>query len=146
MLIMACFGIKLCLAQSLVIHHSNGTSTEVDLYNMPKVHFEDDKVLITSTVLDMEYPKDEVLGFTYKGGSTGIGNVTVKRGYNVEDDKIVFHGIKTTDRIAVYSVNGIRIPARITIENSTATLPLSSIPSGVYLLNVNGITSKFIKP
>ena len=49
------------------------------------------------------------------------------------------------DKIAVYTANGIRVPARITRSGSTATLPLNTIPSGVYMLSVNGRTSKFTK-
>ena len=40
-------------AQTLILHHTNGTTTDIDLYTMPQVKFQNDKVLITSTVLDM---------------------------------------------------------------------------------------------
>lgn len=44
-------GINQLNAQTLVLHHANGTTTDVQLYTMPQVKFEGDKVLITSTVL-----------------------------------------------------------------------------------------------
>lgn len=40
-------------AQTLVLHHANGKTTDVELYTQPQVKFVGDKVLITSTVLDM---------------------------------------------------------------------------------------------
>lgn len=133
-------------AQTLVLHHANGTTTDVQLYTLPQVKFEGDKVLITSTVLDMEYPKQDVLRFTYKGGGSGISKPNGKAEYSQENGQLVFRGIKSTDNIAVHTAKGIRVPVRIQRSGSTATLPLSAIPSGIYLLSVNGRTSKFTKP
>ena len=132
-------------AQTLVLHHANGTTTDVDLYTQPQVKFEGDKVLITSTVLDMEYDKQDVLRFTYKGSSLGISNPKEKAKVSHENGQLVFHGIKSSDKISVHTVNGIRVPVRLQHSGSSATLPLSAIPSGVYLLTVNGRTSKFTK-
>lgn len=143
--LLALIGISSTNAQTLVLHHANGTTTDVQLYTMPQVKFEGDKVLITSTVLDMEYPKTDVLRFTYKGGTLAISSPKDKANVSQENGQLIFYGIKSSDKIAVYTANGIRIPTRITRSGSTATLPLNAIPSGVYMLSVNGRTSKFTK-
>ena len=146
MLAALCCG-QQAMAQTLVLHHADGTTTDVELYTMPQVTFQNDKVLITSTVLNMEYPKENVLRFTYKGGTaTSVGKLKPNADYTQKNDQIVFHGIKSADKVAVYSANGIRVPVRLVRCGSDVTLSLSSIPSGVYLLNVNGKTSKFTKP
>lgn len=132
-------------AQTLVLQHANGKTTDVELLTLPKVQFQNDKVLITSTVLNMEFPKDDVLNFTFKGKGTSINTTKGNLNYSKENGQIVFHGIKSSDKIAVYNAKGIQIPVKIQRSGEHATLPLSSIPSGVYLLNVNGRTSKFTK-
>lgn len=132
-------------AQTLVLHHANGKTTDVELYTQPQVKFVGNKVLITSTVLDMEYDKQDVLRFTYKGGSTGISTPNAKADVSQENGQLVFHGVKSTDKIMVHTVKGILVPVRLQHSGSSATLPLSAIPSGVYLLTVNGRTSKFTK-
>ena len=131
----------------LVLHHADGSTTDVELFLQPRIEFKGDKVLITSMVLDMEYPKENILSFTYKGKESGIKPVRPDIKYSAENGRLVFHGIKSTDKVAVYSTNGVRIPVQITRSGGNdAVLQLSSIPSGVYLLNVNGKTSKFTKP
>ena len=45
------------MSQTLVIHHADGTITDVELYTRPVVTFQEDKILISSPVLSMEYPK-----------------------------------------------------------------------------------------
>lgn len=132
-------------AQTLVLQHANGKTTDVELLTLPKVQFQNDKVLITSTVLNMEFPKDDVLNFTFKGKSTGINTPKGNLNYSKENGQIVFHGVNSSDKIAVYNAKGIQIPVKIQRSGDQATLSLSSIPSGVYLLNINGRTSKFTK-
>ena len=132
-------------AQTLVLHHANGKTTDVALYTQPQIKFVGDKVLITSTVLDMEYDKQDVLSFTYKGSTLSISNPQEKAKVSQENGQLVFHGIKSTDKISVHTVKGIRVPVRLQHSGSSATLPLSAIPSGAYLLTVNGRTSKFTK-
>lgn len=146
MLAALCCG-QQAMAQTLVLHHADGTTTDVELFTLPQIKFQNDKVLITSTVLDMEYPKEDVLRFTYKGGTTtSIGKVKPDAHYTQNADQIVFHGIKSADKVAVYTTSGVRVPVTLTRSGDNISLPLSAIPAGVYLLNVNGKTSKFTKP
>ena len=144
--LLACAGIRQVTAQTLVLHHADGTTTDVELYTRPQVKFQDDKVVITSTVLNMEYPKSDILRFTYRGSFSGISTPSTKANYTQKDGQLVFRGIKSNEKIAVYTANGIRVPVNIFRSGDTATLPLNAIPSGVYLLNVNDKTSKFVKP
>lgn len=133
-------------AQTLVLHHADSTTTDVELFTQPQVMFESNKVLIVSTVLNMEYPKDNVLRFTYKGSSNSIKLPQTNADFTREDGLLVFHNIHPAASIAVYTVNGIRVPVIVQRSGSSVTLPISAIPSGVYLLSVNGRTSKFTKP
>lgn len=133
-------------SQTLVLHHADGTTTDVELYTKPHVKFQDNKVLITSVVLDMELPQEDVLTFTFKGGTLGINTPKANVNFSKENGLIIFHGIKSSEKIALYNTKGIRIPAKFQRQGDAATLSLQSISSGVYLLNVNGKTLKFTKP
>ena len=131
---------------TLVLWHADGTTTDVALYLMPKVEFSGDKVLITSTVLDIEYPKENILRFSYKGSGTGISTPRTEADCGREGDRLVFHGVTSRDKVAVYTANGIRVPLSLTVTPDGLSLPLSSIPQGVYVLSVNGKSSKFTRP
>lgn len=133
-------------SQTLVLHHADGTTTDVQLYLMPRIQFQNDRVLITSSVLDMDYPKENVLRFSYKDVINGIEAVKNKADFSRENGRLVFHGIQQSDKVAVYNVSGIRVPVTLSRQGNDVSLPLSAIPSGVYVLSVNGRTSKFTKP
>ncbi len=131
--------------QALVLHHADGSTTDVELYTEPKVTFSPDKVFIKSSVLDIEYAATDVLRFTYKGNGAGIDCVKSEADYEQQDGHIVFHGVDAADKVAVYRTDGVRLPVRLVQQGSDAVLPLSSVPTGVYLVNVNGKTSKFVR-
>lgn len=133
-------------AQTLVLHHPGGQTTDVELFTQPRIEFQNDKVLITSPVLNIEYPKDDVLRFTYKGSDDAIDMPKADADVQRDGDHLVFHGIKSQDQVAVYTVNGIRVPVRLQYSGNDAALTLSQIPQGVYMLSVNGRTSKFTRP
>lgn len=133
-------------AQTLVLWHADGSTTDVELLTQPKVLFENGKVLITSTVLDMEYPKESIVRFTFKGTTSYIKDSKKEADYSNENGRLVFHGIKQTEKVAVYKVNGIRVPVQLTRIGEDIVLSLSQIPKGIYLLSVNGYTSKFTRP
>ena len=134
-------------AQTLVLYHADGSSTDVELYTKPIVSFQDGKVLITSPVLNMEYPKEEILRFTYTGGAaTGISSPCDSTDYAIRENQLVFHNINPTDKVALYKANGLRVPVRLMHSDNDAVLALSQIPQGVYLLSINGRTTKFTRP
>ena len=135
--------------RTLVLWHVDGTTTDVALSNMPKVEFTKDKVRITSFILDMEYPRTDIIRFTYKGGEdiqVGIDQASQAPDFIREGDRLIFHGVRSADKVTIYTIDGKRVPARLTESAEGVTLSLSSITRGVYILNVNGKTSKFTRP
>lgn len=128
----------------LVMWLADGSKTDIELSQLPQVKFENDKVMVTSSVLDMEYDAEEVLRFTYER-STGEDAGLAEGIASVQDGRLLFHGVTAADQVSVYSANGTRVPVSIVSANGNHSLSLSSLPSGVYILKVNGKTSKFTK-
>ena len=132
-------------AQSLVLWHPNGSTTVIELFNQPLVQFSGDKVLVTSPVINLEYDKNDVVRFTYKDIDTKISTPEARTDIEQKDGQIIFHNVSSADKVAIYKADGIRVPVQFSFKGGNAVLPLSSLPSGVYLLSVNGRTSKFTK-
>ena len=130
---------------TLVLWHPDGKTTDVELFTQPRVQFLNDSVFITSTVLDLKYEAKDILRFSYKGNGTGIALPQSETNYQQENGQLVFNGVKLSDRVALYTTNGIRVPVRLSSANGHVSLPLSSVPKGVYVLNVNGKTTKFTR-
>ena len=132
-------------AQTLVLWHSDGSTTELELFTRPNVMFNNGKVFVTSLVANLEYDEKDIIRFTYKGNNTSITSHSLDSDYSQEDGQLVFQNVKSTDKIALYKTNGIRVPVRMIFQDNSATLTLSPIPSGIYLLYVNSRVAKFTK-
>lgn len=130
---------------TLVLWHANGTQTRIELYKQPRVTFGDGTVDILSPVLNQSYPAADVLKFTYEGNGTGISDAKADQPYSSDGERILFDASVRPDQIALYTSDGIRVPVRIQQTDRGAVLPLSAIPTGVYLLTAGSVTSKFVK-
>ena len=134
--------------ETLVLWHANGKTTEISLSKKPCVTFSADKILIKGAGINFEYPSNAIVKFTYK--TEDVVN-DIDAPYNEfnffrDEEHIVFNGIKSTDEIALYKLNGSRIPVQLTYsDENKVTLSLSSIPFGIYILKVNGKTTKIVK-
>lgn len=133
--------------QTLVLHHANGKTTEVELYTMPCIQLTADKMTITSQgVVSQEFDKTDVVRFTYKSVDTGIRSPKPETAYRVDEDRVTFHGVPEANAVKVYNVGGAQIPVSLHVTGSDAVLSLTQLPQGVYLVTINGRTLKFIRP
>ena len=144
-LLMTLFGFGTAHAQNLVIWHSDGSTTEIELFTKPLVQFAGDKVLVTSPVINLEYDQNDVVRFTYKDIDTKISTLEARTDIEQKDGQIIFHNMSSADKVAVYRADGVRLPVQFSFQGGNAVLSLSFLPSGVYLFSVNGRTSKFTK-
>ena len=149
LLLLVLIGCRLTVSaqtQVLVLHHADNTTTDVELYTNPKITFEGDKMIINSSVIHMELKVGDVVRFTYKEKSTGVERPEADATYTQQNGQIIFNGIKDTNKIAVYKSNGTRVPVRFSSDNGHLCFSLTSLPTGVYLLNINGKTAKIVRP
>lgn len=133
--------------ETLHIWMADGTETTVQLYTRPQVTFDGTVVRISSPVQTLEFPSADVLRFTYSGvdTSTAIDGIEKTADYRNDGDNLYFNGNVTVDKIQIYTADGKSVPLHIHTVGSQLCLPLSDIPTGIYLLNVNGRTYKLIR-
>ena len=132
---------------TLNIHLSDGTVQSIQLYTHPQVTFEGDKVVFTSPVATFTYDAQQVLRFTYSGGSLPdkVSSPESKELYRQTDEQLIFDAKVKASDIQLFSEDGKRMPVSLQRSGNHATLSLTTLPAGVYMLTVNGRTSKVVK-
>lgn len=131
---------------TLTIHFADGTSNNILLYTRPRVTFEDESVVFTSPIAKYSYKSQDVLRFTYSGGVDDITFPKDSDTFRQEGGQIIFDGSVSPSDIMLFSEDGKRISVNLSKVDGRVRLALSSLPKGVYLLSVNGRTSKILKP
>lgn len=137
---------RMIYAQSLTIwNHDNSTIKVINLKDEPLVTILDESMNIKTSEIELNYGIKEVRKFTYSDFETGIGNVKHQVDYHQKGIKIVLRNIKSMKGVALYGVNGMAIPINIKQQGDDYVISLENLSSGVYLLNVNGQTTKILK-
>ena len=135
-------GIK---AQTLVIWDAENVLQRVDLKTKPVISILDDKYVVTGDGINLEYKITEVRRFTYENQQTGVNNARTQTSIRRRDDRIVICNESSADAISLYTAAGIRVPVRLIKEGNDMVLYLNNLSTGVYLLTVNGQTTKLTK-
>lgn len=146
MLVICCGWTVTTQGQTLVLHHADGSTTDVKLFVAPKVTFEGEKLHIQSPVVDMQFTLGDVVSYSFKSDDTAVSDLPADASYEQRHGNIVFHGVTSTADLVVYDSRGIRRPVRLTVADGQAVLPLADLPSGVSIISVKGRTAKFIRP
>ena len=130
--------------ETLHIWMADGTETTVQLYTRPQIIFGSDVVRVTSPVQSLEFPASDVVRFTYSGIpiATDVNCIQDEASYRQEGENLYFSGQLTPDKILLYSSDGKLLPVNIRQAGSRLCLSLLGIPQGIYILSVNGKTSK----
>ena len=119
------------------------------LSEKPTVTFDSENIYINSSEFSTEYSNVEEFNFMDK--VTDINKVFSEKtqslfGFKFIDGKIVtITGCKKSDRLAVYSVNGMKVSTDAERADDSIVIDLGNMPSGIYIINVNSQSFKIYK-
>ena len=132
---------------TLVLHHADGKTSEVELYTMPRIQMTADKMIVTVQGSRQEFSKTDVLRFTYaKKSPTGISE-QVENPTEVfyENDVLVISQLKANAVVSIYALDGKLIRQLKPQRTGTYRITLSELPLGLYLVKADNVTYKITK-
>lgn len=123
----------------LTVTMKDGTSKQFNLPDKPVITFEDGKMLIASGAMSGEYDFSAVSHFAFEKGEklAGIEDVTVDDktfSFSFTDNATVCVAAPGLTSVALYSLQGTQLDAVKADANGAATLDVSSLASGVYIV------------
>lgn len=133
---------------ALVVHLKDGTSTTFLLDDEPRATFSDGALKVVSSSLSMEFPREEVLRFTYGySDAKGMPMLPAETFSGViENDVFCLSGLNSNVVVRLFSVDGKLLSEVRTNGDGKVNIPLEAYPSGVYVLQSKGFIHKFTKP
>lgn len=130
----------------LVIWAKDGTKVAYALAEKPKITFTKSELVINTNNVDINYDLDKMSRFTYESGSSaGITDLKSDDIFRFQGEALVFPALSANSTISIYSLNGSLIFKKTVQTAGEYAFPLSELSTGVYLVNVNGITCKILK-
>lgn len=124
----------------------DGSSVSFYLNEKPKMTFVADSVKIVSSASQAKVKRSDVLDIKFGTEETNsIEDVCEKETVEIGSEFIKVENLKPNAIVNVYSVDGRIVMFEKVDSNGLALIQLHTIPSGIYLLNYNDITIKFIR-
>ena len=132
--------LALCLAMR------DGSSVSFLLKEKPQVTFVADSLKIVSSASQTKVKRSDVLDIRFKMEvPNSIEDVCENGTVEIGSEFIRVENMRPDGVVNVYSVDGRVVVSGKADGNGSAVIGLHSIPSGIYLLNYNDITIKFIR-
>jgi len=130
----------------LVVWQKDGSKVVFDLKEKPKITYEEEKVVITSSSI-VEYDFRSIMKMTYETESAvGIDAVTInkEKSFTSNGETISFHPTDQDLSVKVVAMNGMLIKDFVVKQGSSASLALNSFSTNIYMIIVNGVTYKIM--
>jgi hypothetical protein len=136
--------------QYLVVTQNDGSVTKFALTDVPVVSFDGYSIVVTAAgeVLKFDLIGVTNYAFSEKDVTTGITNTTVD-GSDVTKPSFKtgsagFSGLKSSSTILVYTISGNPVTAVKADVEGSATVDLSQLPKGIYIIKTPGKSYKIV--
>lgn len=132
---------------ALIVELIDGTTQEYVIGVDPRVTFEGDNVVIKSQLAETELPKQQVERFYFnlpEDIPTAISDNKVAPAVSFSYDGCMVHVTGAGHSVQVYDLNG-RLMCNAQCSDGTATIDMSGLNSGVYIVKTQSQTIKILK-
>ncbi len=126
----------------LIVELTDGTSAKYALTDKPVISHKGNDVQITSNLLSATYSIDAVKKYRFEVGEvTGIEAAEAMEMFAVEytdGETVRISGAGKNPRVSVFSMDARKVSAEVSDNEGQIAVSLTNLPSGVYIVNVNG--------
>lgn len=134
----------------LVLSLRNGMQQLYDIREPMELRTTADSFHISSKHIHASYSRNNVLGYSfskYGAINVGINTPTINNNrqitYHRDGKTLIIEGITTTEKIKIYSVNGMEHRPPISRTASSATISFASLPQGIYIISIPSSKDNF---
>ena len=122
----------------------DGTTATISFDENPVIKLQPEKLIVQTDVATTEFDRSAVARFNYVTDLNGV-EVIEKNDVEVvnKGGVLSFANLPTASEIKLYSVDGKLLKNEI--ATGSYTLELTNLSTGVYILNVNGVSTKIAK-
>ena len=135
--------------QNVCVKLKDGTELTFALNSTPRFWFMSEWMYVSVGRVSTEFTTSDVEKVYYRdktvtaleSASKGSTNMIV----SVKNDVLCIHGLTDKSIIKMYSLDGKQIAKPTVTSNTEAEINITNLVTGVYVLQVNNTTAKFIK-
>lgn len=130
---------------SLSVSLKNGQIVEFLLDDMPVVKFDKDKMIVKSLLIQSEFPKENIKGFSYSTSSrvNDLANEASLR-FEYHNKVLTIYGVNPNSAVNVCTLDGKEIITDLVSDN-IYQISFEDYATGVYFVTIKNHTIKIIR-
>ena len=137
------------MVPGIIVELVNGQKIEYRIADKPKMVFDGSKITLTAEGVTVEYTPNELLKVTtgeVKNNGTNIKEMVIQSGdIKVNEGFVCLSGFAVGESVNVYSVSGILQASYQISDDGSLVIPISSLPLGISIIQVNNQSVKFTR-
>lgn len=135
---------------SLLVNKTDGSKVEYKFAEEPVITIEGEnmKVTLATDEQGVLYPFADVANLTFDKQQSGIKAVEAAEGrvtFGLSRDLLEVSGLSDRAEVSIYTVSGVLMAKTACTPDGYASLEISSLPAGVYLVSAGQHKFKFIR-
>lgn len=132
---------------TLIVNLKDGQTINVGLSSTPTVTYSDTKLIIQSTIEELEFSISDVDKFTFTEViENSVQSPTNKETQVQAENGIIFiFGCKAEEEFVLISTDGKVLATYKADKNNTASFSIAEYTSGVYIIKSSSVSFKFVK-
>lgn len=131
----------------LVVWSKDNTRVAYALEKEPRISFTSTDLIITVQDTEVSYPLEDMLRFTY-GDASESNILDMHAGeslFLLDGNSLLFPSLAAGTTVSLHALDGAPVFVKTVSTAGDYAFPLSALSSGVYMVNVNGVTYKIVK-
>jgi hypothetical protein len=130
---------------TLVVEMRDGSTANFLLSDKPRITFTGEHIRVLSDDCSMEFVRSNVKKYHFSEEvSSDVAEILTESQVTIENEMLVLCGVAENTPISVYTTNGILVKQTMAVGGN-ATISLSGLASGFYIVTFNNTTFKFLK-
>lgn len=133
---------------TLVVWAKDGSKVAYQLNDKPVLTFEEGDLVIKTKDITVNYALKQMQRFTFENNqNVANANLISKEDipFLMNTEYLLFPSLEKGSSIFIYSVQGQVVLKKTMTQAGDVSIPIDQLQSGVYFVQVNGITYKIMK-
>lgn len=132
---------------AMYIWMKDGSKTIFQLSEKPRLTFNDEEMTVVTAETSITLPYQQLKNITYQDVTVGLKDIgRGEKAFIYDGKNLAFKASDKALKVMIVSTNGTAVRQLTVRPNESVMIPSSRLPKGSYVVVVNGLTYKIVKP
>lgn len=131
---------------TLIVNLRDGTVASFELSEKPRITFTADEMQVISSTGETTFMRTDIKNYLFGATTTVIDKITTDDSiFTVKENMLTLVGLPAGSAVTIFTTEGICVVNGQANDDGNFTHSLNSLSAGIYLINYNNRTIKYLR-